>query len=41
LGYGGGPLQRHLEQVEVAPDRNLDGLRFPVQWVVRHGIGRG
>jgi bifunctional enzyme CysN/CysC len=33
--YGGLPLLEHLETVEVAADRNLDELRFPVQYVVR------
>jgi len=33
--YGGLPLLEHLETVEVAGDRNLADLRFPVQWVVR------
>jgi sulfate adenylyltransferase large subunit len=33
--YGGLPLLEHLETVEVAADRNLTDLRFPVQWVVR------
>jgi len=35
--YGGLPLLEHLETVEVAGDRNLDELRFPVQWVIRDG----
>jgi len=33
--YGGLPLLEHLEAVEIASDRNLDELRFPVQYVVR------
>ncbi len=33
--YGGVPLIEHLESVPVADDRNLDDVRFPVQWVVR------
>jgi sulfate adenylyltransferase large subunit len=33
--YTGPPLLRHLEQVQVASDRNLRDARFPVQWVVR------
>jgi bifunctional enzyme CysN/CysC len=33
--YGGLPLLEHLETVEVAADRNLDELRFPVQYVIR------
>jgi bifunctional enzyme CysN/CysC len=33
--YGGVPLLDHLESVHVADDRNLDDVRFPVQWVVR------
>jgi bifunctional enzyme CysN/CysC len=33
--YGGLPLLEHLETVEVASDRNLDDLRFPVQYVIR------
>ena len=33
--YGGPSLLEHLEQVEVATDRNLDDLRLPVQWVIR------
>jgi len=35
--YGGLPLLEHLETVEVQADRNLDELRFPVQYVVRDG----
>jgi bifunctional enzyme CysN/CysC len=33
--YGGLPLLEHLETVQVAADRNLDALRFPVQYVIR------
>jgi sulfate adenylyltransferase large subunit len=33
--YAGLPLLEHLETVEVAADRNLDDLRFAVQWVIR------
>ena len=33
--YGGVPLLEHLETVQVADDRNLDDVRFPVQWVIR------
>ncbi len=33
--YGGVPLLEHLETVEVAADRNLADVRFPVQWVIR------
>jgi sulfate adenylyltransferase large subunit len=33
--YGGAPLLYHLEHVVIAPDRNLNDVRFPVQWVVR------
>jgi bifunctional enzyme CysN/CysC len=33
--YGGLPLLEHLETVELASDRNLDELRFPVQYVIR------
>jgi sulfate adenylyltransferase large subunit len=33
--YGGGPLLYHLEHVVIAPDRNLNDVRFPVQWVIR------
>jgi sulfate adenylyltransferase large subunit len=35
--YGGLPLLEHLETVEIASDRNLDELRFPVQYVIRDG----
>jgi sulfate adenylyltransferase large subunit len=33
--YGAAPLLYHLEHVVIAPDRNLDDVRFPVQWVIR------
>jgi sulfate adenylyltransferase large subunit len=33
--YDGPSLLEHLEQVEVASDRNLEDLRLPVQWVIR------
>jgi sulfate adenylyltransferase large subunit len=33
--YDGPPLLRWLEDLEVGGDRNLDDLRFPVQWVIR------
>jgi bifunctional enzyme CysN/CysC len=33
--YQGPPLLYHLEHVVIAQDRDLSGLRFPVQWVVR------
>ena len=35
--YGGLPLLEHLETVEVEADRNLDDVRFPVQYVIRDG----
>jgi sulfate adenylyltransferase subunit 1 len=35
--YGGLALLEHLETVEVQADRNLDDVRFPVQYVVRDG----
>jgi sulfate adenylyltransferase large subunit len=35
--YAGMALLEHLETLEVAFDRNLDDLRFPVQWVIRDG----
>jgi sulfate adenylyltransferase subunit 1 len=35
--YGGLPLLEHLETVEVQADRDLDELRFPVQYVIRDG----
>ncbi len=33
--YEGPPLLRHLENVHIASDWNLESLRFPVQWVNR------
>jgi bifunctional enzyme CysN/CysC/sulfate adenylyltransferase subunit 1 len=33
--YGGPTLLDHLETVHIASDRNLNALRFPVQWVNR------
>ncbi len=33
--YGAGTLLYHLEHVVIAPDRNLNDVRFPVQWVIR------
>jgi len=33
--YNGGPLLNHLETVQVASDRNLIDLRFPVQLAIR------
>ncbi|HEY6167397.1 MAG TPA: GTP-binding protein [Verrucomicrobiae bacterium] len=33
--YEGPPLLRHLESVHIASDWNLQGFRFPVQWVNR------
>ncbi len=33
--FEGPPLLRHLETVQIAHDWNLEGLRFPVQWVNR------
>jgi len=33
--YEGPPLLEHLENVEIAYDRDLDSRRFPVQWVIR------
>jgi bifunctional enzyme CysN/CysC len=35
--YGGPPLLHHLEHVDVASDRNLIDVRFPVQFVIRPG----
>jgi bifunctional enzyme CysN/CysC len=35
--YGGVALLEHLETVEIEADRNLDELRFPVQYVIRDG----
>jgi bifunctional enzyme CysN/CysC len=33
--YDGLPLLEHLETVDVVRDRNLDDVRFPVQYVIR------
>src|ERR1700727_2288760 len=33
--YGAAPLLYHLEHLCIAPDRNLNDVRFPVQWVIR------
>jgi bifunctional enzyme CysN/CysC len=33
--YGGPTLLEHLEEVEIAGDRDLASRRFPVQWVIR------
>jgi bifunctional enzyme CysN/CysC len=33
--YAGTPLLHHLEHVHIASDRNLQDVRFPVQWVIR------
>jgi bifunctional enzyme CysN/CysC len=33
--YDGPPLLRYLEAVPIAPDRNLEALRLPVQYVLR------
>ena len=33
--YDGPTLLEHLENVEIAGDRDLDHRRFPVQWVIR------
>ena len=39
--YAEPPLLGQLETVEVERDRNLDDVRFPVQWTVRNGDYRG
>jgi bifunctional enzyme CysN/CysC len=39
--YDGPPILSHLEELEVASDRNLDDPRLPVQWVVRATDYRG
>jgi bifunctional enzyme CysN/CysC len=39
--YDGPPILSHLEELEVAADRNLDDPRLPVQWVVRATDYRG
>ncbi|MBO0769113.1 MAG: sulfate adenylyltransferase subunit CysN [Solirubrobacterales bacterium] len=33
--YQGPPLLYHLEHVVITNDRNLEDVRFPVQWVIR------
>src|SRR3546814_13280621 len=33
--YEGGSLLHHLEEVHIAPDRNLIDARFPVKYVIR------
>ncbi|MCY7301669.1 MAG: sulfate adenylyltransferase [Thermoleophilia bacterium] len=33
--WHGGTLLHHLEEIELAGDRNLISRRFPVQWVIR------
>jgi bifunctional enzyme CysN/CysC len=33
--FHGAPLMEHLETVQIASDRNLIDMRFPVQWVNR------
>ncbi len=33
--YAGPPLLWHLERLVIAIDRNLDDVRFPIQWVIR------
>lgn len=38
--YGGPTLLGHLETVHIASDYNLNGLRFPVQWVNRPNAPR-
>jgi len=35
--YDGPALLEHLEEVDVAADRDRDHLRLPVQWVIRGG----
>jgi bifunctional enzyme CysN/CysC len=37
--YEGGSLLHMLEEVHIASDRNLIDARFPVQYVIRPGIG--
>jgi bifunctional enzyme CysN/CysC len=39
--YDAPPLLTQLERVEIDRDRNLDEVRFPVQWTVRAGDYRG
>jgi bifunctional enzyme CysN/CysC len=36
--YQGPPLLAHLESVHVASDRNLQDMRFPVQYVIRPNL---
>jgi sulfate adenylyltransferase large subunit len=36
--YDGPSLLEHLETVPIGRDRNLDDLRFPVQYVIRPGV---
>jgi len=36
--YDGPTLLEHLETVPIAADRNLEDLRFPVQYVIRPGL---
>jgi len=36
--YSGPPLLDHLETVHIASDRNLNDLRFPVQYVIRPNL---
>jgi len=36
--YDGPTLLEHLETVPIAQDRNLEDLRFPVQYVIRPGL---
>src|ERR1700677_3641157 len=36
--YSGPPLLDHLETVQIASDRNLTDLRFPVQYVLRPNL---
>jgi bifunctional enzyme CysN/CysC len=33
--YDGPPLLQHLEEIDVAADRDVDHLRLPIQWVAR------
>ena len=40
-GTSAPPLLAHSEAVEIDRDRNLDDVRFPVQWTVRAGDYRG
>jgi bifunctional enzyme CysN/CysC len=39
--YTGEPLLRQLETLELAQDRNVADVRFPVQWTVRNTDYRG